>query len=311
MDKVMRVRTVLGDIAADQLGACGAHEHVIIRSEYVASIDPELSLDDTERAIEELHRFRAAGGGAMIDTMPGGCGRDQQALASVSRETGMHIVCSTGLHLARYYPPDAPVLGYTVDQLVEYFVDEIENERHPIRAGVIKVAGGERLNDLQRRAFIAAARAQSRTGCPIITHTERGVGAGEQVELLLEHGARPDRITLSHVDRITDAAYHAALLDRGVRMEYDGAFRWGSIDDNPTVRLLCDLLPRYPDQLMVGMDAARRRYWQSYGGEPGLAWLMRELPAAMRAAGIGEDAVRRVFVDNPAAAFSFIPHVTR
>ncbi|MCC6679499.1 MAG: aryldialkylphosphatase [Phycisphaeraceae bacterium] len=305
------VRTVLGDIPASELGACGAHEHVIIRSDHVAALDPELRLDETEPAERELRLFHAAGGRAMIDTMPGVCGRDVQALAQVSRRSKVHLVCSTGLHLARYYPTDAPVLSYTVEQLADWFASEIEQktlespDKQPVSAGIIKVAGGEKLSELQRRAFTAAAIAQQRTGCPIITHTERGAAAMDQIELLRTYGARLDRVTLSHVDRNTDPEYHAAILDTGVCMEYDGAFRWKPAEGNPTVDLLCKLLPRYPMQLMVGMDAARRRYWQSYGGGPGMAWLMRQLPQILRAAGLDDQAIKRIYVDNPASAFSF------
>jgi len=303
----MFVRTVLGDVMASELGACGAHEHVFIDSPQVAAVDPELRLNEVEPAARELADFYAAGGRAMIDTMPGGCGRDLDALAALSRRTGVHVVAATGLHLARYYPPDARETRLSIDAMTGWFVEEITAGCGAVRCGVIKVAGGERLSDPQRRAFIAAARAQRRTGCPIITHTERGRGAMEQVELLRAEGARLDRVTLSHVDRDTDPDHHAALLDTGVRMEYDGAFRWPRGAVNPTVELLRRLMPRYPGQLMVGMDAARRRYWRSYGGEPGLAWLMRDLPVMLRDAGLDNAAIHRIYVDNPAAAFSFIP----
>ena len=56
---------------------------------------------------------------------------------------------------------------------------------------------------------------------------------------------------------------------------------------------------------MLGMDAARRVYWRSYGGAPGLSFLLGPFTAEMRSAGIAEDAWRRIFVTTPAATFAF------
>ena len=34
------------------------------------------------------------------------------------------------------------------------------------------------------------------------------------------------------------------------------------------------LLPMFPNQITVGMDAAKNAYWKSYGGNPGLDYLL-------------------------------------
>ena len=62
-------------------------------------------------------------------------------------------------------------------------------ERTEHRAGVIKVASGTHpLDDHETRVFTAAALAHRRTGAPILTHTEQGAGALEQVTFFQEHG---------------------------------------------------------------------------------------------------------------------------
>jgi phosphotriesterase-related protein len=303
------VRTILGDVGAGDLGVCYAHEHVIIDPSFATAVEPQFLLDDVDRAVAELSAFRAHGGRAMVDAMPIGCGRNPAKLAEVSRRSGVHVVCPTGVHLAKYYPPGDPFLEMPSDALAEWFVAEIGvgiGGNPSYRAGVIKVAGGrDRLSDAERRAFIAAAAAHRRTGCPILTHTEQGTAAMEQVALLREHGAEPSRVTLSHTDRLPDPAYHRQLLRTGVNLEYDSCFRWKPGQGNPTLDLLVALLPAFPDQLMLGMDAARRTYWASYGGSPGLGFLLTEFSPRMRAAGIDEDLIRRAFVNNPARAYSF------
>ncbi len=306
------VRTILGDRPARQLGRCSAHEHVIIDGPWIARRLPGFLLDDVAAALVDLRQFKAAGGDWLVDTMPTGAGRHAAKLADAALRSDVAIVCPTGLHLPLYYRDDHPMLSMDREALTELFVREIDEAVDdgagplPHRAGVIKVAGGERrLTDHQREAFIAAAEAHRRTGCPVLTHTEAGTDGWEQTELLLDHGADPAHVVLSHVDRQPDPNYHRDLLSAGVRLEYDSAFRWADRPDNPTVDLLAVLAREFPDQLTVGMDLARRRYWRGHGGKPGLAWLLTDLPEKLRAAELPQALIDRLLVDNPRTAFSF------
>ena len=172
----------------------------------------------------DLAEFRSLGGGWVVDTMPTGPGRDAAMLGEVSRQSGVAVVCATGLHLAMYYPPDHPMLAMDAEALARLFIDEITvglrrdagEQRVPGRAGVIKVAGGlDRLDGLQSEAFAAAGRASAATGCPIITHCEDGTAGMQQIERLTRYGASADRIVLSHCDRRPDAGYHRAMLETG------------------------------------------------------------------------------------------------
>ncbi len=323
------IRTVTGDVPADPnpagsgggggsgaLGWCDAHEHVILRGRFIAERYPDLLLDDEDAAARDLATFREAGGGWVVDSMPTGPGRDVAALERVSRASGVPIVAATGRHLARYHPDEDPLLDLDRDALAELFVQEIEagvGGDGP-SCGVIKVAGGGggggrgSLDDTEREAFHAAADAHRRTGCPILTHTEGDADALEQAELLCDAGADLSRVTLSHCDKNPDPQYHRDLLATGVRLEYDQHFRQlrrgGAAH---TVRLIAELLPGFPDQLVVGMDLARRVYWPSYGGGPGPKWLVTELPRLLRDAGLDPPLIDRLYRDNPANAFSFPP----
>jgi phosphotriesterase-related protein len=310
------VRTALADVPADDLGPCDAHEHLIIDPCYVTDQYPDLLLDSVERAAMELQEVYQLGGRAIVDTMPCAAGRNADKLAALARRTGLHIVIPTGLHLAKYYPPGHWQEAITTEALAAHFVDEIENGIAPLdkavsldsrpRAGVIKVAGSyERLTDNEKRNFDAAAAAQVQTGCPIITHTEAGTAAHEQLDRLEVGGASLGHVVLSHCDRQPEPAYHRELLERGAVLEYDAACRWRSDQPNHTIDLLETLLPTFAGQLTVGMDAARRQYWRRYGGSPGLAWLFNELPERLRQREVDESAIHSLFVDAPARAFAF------
>lgn len=311
------VRTMLGDIAPDQLGVCYAHEHIIIDDNVATLRFPDFRLPSVENAIAELTLFHARGGRAMVDSMPCDAGRNVLKLSEISRASQVHILCPTGLHLAKYYDDGHWSHHYGVETLAGLFIADIEEgidrydysgpcvERTPHRAGLIKIAtGGVDISERDRRIFEAAAIAHLQTGAPILTHVEEGRGAMEQVELLSAHGVDLSKVVLSHTDRAPDPAYHRDFLQSGVCAEYDSAFRWKT-EENPTLDLLVGLLDEFPTQLMLGMDAARPTYWKSYGGSPGLGFLLDEFTRTMSARGVGEEQWKRIFISNPASAYHF------
>lgn len=320
----MIIRTVLGDIDSSRLGVCYAHEHLIIDRSYTTQMVPDLLLDSVEDACLELAEFFELGGRALVDTMPCDAGRNVLKLAAISRRTGLHVICPTGLHLEKYYPQGHWRERLNVGELTRLFIADIEEgvdandyggplvERTSHRAGLIKVAsGGERLSVHEQKVFEAAAIAHVATGAPVLTHTDHGKAAVDQVEYLRSFGVRPDRIVLSHTDRLPDPRYHREILRTGAFVEYDGAFRWkaeerNGASANPTLTLIVAMFSEgLGDQIMMGMDAARRTYWNVYGGSPGMSFLLKTFVPELYRAGLGETEVRRIFVDNPARAFRF------
>jgi phosphotriesterase-related protein len=313
------IRTVLGDIPPDLLGTCYSHEHIIIDSSFTTHLHPDFLLDSVELACDELTRFHEAGGRAMVDSMPCGGGRNVVKLAAISHRTGVHILCPTGLHLAKYYPPGHWGNRFSAAALAELFIAEIEIgidandyagprvERTSSRAGLIKVAGGlNGLDDRQRKVFEAAAIAHRRTGAPILTHTEQGTGAIEQVEQLRAGGVDPRRVVLSHTDRKPDVGYHKEVLSTGVYVEFDSGFRWPTDESNKTVNLVTELFSLgFGRQIMLGMDAARRSYWRAYGGSPGLTYLLKTFVPKLRADGLSMADVDQMFLLNPREAYAF------
>jgi len=58
------------------------------------------------------------------------------------------------------------------------------------------------------------------------------------------------------------------------------------------------------DHVVLGNDAARRRYYSVFGGSPGLSWLLENVVQRLGAPTVlGLE--QRLFVDNPARAFAF------
>jgi phosphotriesterase-related protein len=91
----MTVMTVRGPVEARDLGLTLAHEHLLLDRYRVTTLSDHL-LDDPALAARELARYRAAGGGALVDLTTEDTGRDPLALRRISDETGVHVVMGCG-----------------------------------------------------------------------------------------------------------------------------------------------------------------------------------------------------------------------
>ncbi len=313
------VRTVLGDIAPEDLGVTYSHEHLVIDGGRPVLLEPEFDLGDVEAMAIEVTEAVEFGLRSVVDAMPCDAGRNAAMLAGIARRTGINIVAPTGLHHDRYYGPAHWSHRFSVEELADLFtadiVDGIDTydyagpvvHRTPFRAGVIKAAGSEDgLSPRDRRVFEAVAETHRRTGAPILTHCEHGTGALEQVRFLGDHGVSPGHIVLSHVDKVVDRGYHQELLGTGAFAAYDGSIRWKDDEPNGTVELIRWMAEDgLDDRIVVGTDAARRRYYHVHGGEPGLMWLLDGFTRLLADAGVDEAVRDRLFVSNPAGAFAF------
>jgi len=312
------VRTIMGDIDPALMGVTYSHEHIVIDESYPVLQNPDFILNDTKKIAEELNEVYAAGGRTMVDTMPADCGRNILKLAEVSRLSGIQIIAPTGIHLPVYCPPHHWQYYLPEEQLTQLFVDDVEIgidrydynspvvERSSHRAGMIKLASGDDpFDDNLKKIFRAVVATHKKTGVPILTHTNGGRHAVAQAELFHLLGADLRHVVISHVDRCNDWGYHQALMQTGVRVEYDSAFRWKEDNENFTFLLLEKLLPDYPDQIMVGMDAARHTYWKSYGGKPGLIYLLTDFVNELHKRGLAEFQ-KNIFIENPKQLYTFV-----
>jgi predicted metal-dependent phosphotriesterase family hydrolase len=310
------VRTVLGDVPGDRLGVCFAHEHLVIDGGVAKLTHPELSLQRVEDAVAELAPCVAAGLGAVVDAMPADAGRNVVKLAEIGRRTGVHVVATTGLHHARWYGERHWGELLDPEELAELFVAEVRDgidandlngpvvRRTAHRAGVVKAAGSlDGPSPRDRRVFEAAAITAARTGAPLLTHCEAGTGGLAQLALLAELGVPPDRVILSHTDKLADRGYHRELLATGAYLVYDQGLR----TPEATAGLVCWMVEDgHQDQLLLGTDGARRSLWTVLGGSPGLAALRTRLGERL-AGELGPAVMERIWVTNPAKALELRP----
>jgi predicted metal-dependent phosphotriesterase family hydrolase len=311
------VRTVLGDIESHRLGFTHCHEHLFVFPIRGVKLPEKLIMDDYAKTSRELLAFRRFGGSTLVDAQPFGAGRHAGLLARASRETGVTLIGSTGLHRTLYYPEGFWACRAPAERLAELFVGEImegmyayhpENStgsRTAFRAGIIKIAtGAEGLSEPYRRLFEAAAEAHRQTGAPIMTHTEMSSWGREQALLLMERGVAPSAVIVSHMDRVVDLDRNLGLADLGVFLEYDtiGRFRYHS--DEQEAELIRRMIEAgFADRILLGTDATRERL-PAYGGRYGYSYLAGSFLPLLRSRGVEEADIQRMVVGNPGRALS-------
>lgn len=312
------IRTVLGDVPPADTGFCSAHDHVLIAHGIGTVRTPDLLIDGLDEAIAEVDGFRRAGGGLLVDAMPVDCGRDPAGLVSVSRQTGVHIVATTGFHKPEYYEDRHWSRSLPVEAIADLLVAEIDCgmdrwsygspvvERLDARAGLVKVAtDADGLTVLARSRFEVAAAVHLRTGVPVLTHTEHGHLALEQLEALMALGVPADAVLISHVDRNHDPGFHRELGAAGCYLVYDGPSRTKYHEPEQVADLIREAATAGADErVLLGMDLALRQYRASYGGSPGLAWLPSTFVDVLRRRGFSAREVERFGTTNPARALS-------
>ncbi|MEU0333404.1 phosphotriesterase [Streptomyces sp. NPDC006193] len=296
------VRTVLGDIRPEELGACDAHDHLFLRSPRL----PGQELDDVPAARAELEAFRAAGGAAVVQWTPYGMGRRAADLAQLSRGTGIRIVCATGLHQAVHYEPEllARLRG---GSLAELFVSELTEGigASGVRAGLIKVAGGFHALDAHARwTMTAAAEAHHATGAPIAVHLEMGTGALDVLDLLCgELGVPGERVILGHLNRFPDPAVHRAAAGSGCWLAFDGPSRAHHATDWRMPEAVGALAEAgFGDRVLLGGDTVTAGA-RSVDGGPGMPYLLRRVRRLL-AETVGAELATRILVEHPGRAFA-------
>ena len=313
------VRTVLGDIDSSQLGRTNAHEHLFIRDGLIVLLEPDYRLDSEANALSEVADFRAHGGQAIVDTSPLGIGRHPEGLVKVASETGVHVIASTGFHKPRYYLDSHWRNRLPAEQIAQLFVEEINvgmdlysfegpvRETASARAGLIKMASDyQRFSAATWVAFEAAGVAHTATGAPILTHTEMGTMAQQQLDLLGKYGVSPNHVVLSHVDRNPDWKLHRDIAQRGAFLEYDGPGRVKYFPENTIIELIAKMFELgLGGQILLGGDTAQRSYWKANGGATGIAYILEQFIPRLRREGFAEQQIEAMLVHNPARAFAF------
>jgi phosphotriesterase-related protein len=293
------VRTVLGEIEAAQLGVVLAHEHIICRITEPQTITEEDVRDD-------LRHYLVAGGGSIVELTNTGMGQRANALARLSRETGVGIIAGTGFYTQPWHPP--LVAQSTVEELETFMVREIEEgiDGTDVPAGVIGEIGTSReaITPDERKVMQAAARAARRTGTPLSTHTSGGRLALQQLDIIAAEGLPLERVSIGHLDLEPDPDYHTEVARSGAFVQYDTFGKNQYRSDEDRMNCLAEMVRRgFAGQLLLSNDISRATYLASQGGW-GYCHLLRAIVPEIERQGVSREAISLMLRDNPARFLS-------
>ena len=340
------VQTVLGPVHPSELGATTTHEHLYIDFSFMyrpaqdaprpeladAPIALEnlgwirrnyysnhfnLTLMETEQTIAEVRRFKELGGGAIVDATSVGIGRNPEALAAISRETGVHVVMGSGHYVAAVHPADMD--ARTAEDIAREIVGDIVDgaDGTGIRAGIIGEIGCTwPLAPNERKSLTAAAMAQRETGAAVLIHPGRDPEAPMEILDVLERGgADLSRVIMGHLDRtIFEPDGLLAVAATGCYLEWDlfgneGSYYPLAEIDMPSDAQRLDLIRRvaeagYADKVVMGQDICHKHRLTQYGGH-GYGHILENIVPKMRRKGFSEEVVQAITVGNPARILAF------
>jgi len=313
------INTVTGTTTAEQLGTTLMHEHLLIGW---AGWELDCAAPKFERraafknAVDRLKELKDLGLQSFVDPCPMDIGRDVNFMAEVAEASGVRIVCATGL-----YKEDLGNTAYfkqrSVDEIAEVYASEITKGigNTGIKAGIIKCATGKgQVTKYEENCLRAAARAHLRTGAPITTHTEDGTMGREQLDIFASEGVDFRQVIIGHSCGSSDLRYHTDMLDRGCFLGFD---RFGLDFLHPDKLRLAALIGLlgvgYEKQIVLSHDSVWCWLGRGLDLPPDTAKLIenwkpthvfRNIVPALERAGVGEEKIRAMLVDNPRRYFS-------
>ena len=165
----------------------------------------------------------------------------------------------------------------------------------------------------ERKVFRAVGKAHVRTNLPIFTHNAYGTGpnvprdAGlRQLDAFESAGADPRRVAIGHTCCLDDPAADIIkqLARRGSFVGFDRV-TGGAVPDDKKVGMIL----RVPRSRVRGPPAAVVRL-QLHGaqcGAPRIRSTLTVFVPKLRQAGVNEDTIRRITIDNPRRFLAFVP----
>jgi phosphotriesterase-related protein len=311
-----KVMTVTGPVSPDSLGMTLIHEHVTFAypgwyaDDSIAPYDRDAAESTCLRVLEDIKK---SGVKTVVDATSADVGgRDPVLLKRLSEKSGIHIVAATGLFpesigAGNYYKWQSTMRGRNLEaDLHDLFHTELTTgiRRSGVKAGIIKVGTGDpTISDYEATVFKVAVQVARETGVSIITHTEADTVGPAQQDLFLRYGADPSRIMIGHQNNSENIAYARTQLAKpGFYLGFDRTNPLMSAASEENIISL--VVQGFGDRIMLSHDCIFM--WL---GRPGTLprqyadwrpdYLFRRLLPKMKAAGITDNQIQGILVENP------------
>ena len=298
------------------------HEHV-----FVLTPDSQQQWSDewdedakVAEAVAKLRELVATGVRTIVDPTVDGLGRNIPRIAAINEQVPeLNIVVATGVYTYTDVPhffahrgpgalPDLP------EPMVDLFVRDIEQgiQGTGVKAAFLKCAIDHHgLTGGVERVLRACAKAQLRTGVPLMVHTHPGSRTGLEVQkVLADEGVAPASVLLAHSGDTTDADHLQSLAEAGFLLGMD---RFGidlTLDFEGRVGIVVELCRRgFAGSMVLAQDASCYIDWI----QPDLLAFMpnwnylhisRDVLPALLERGVTQEQIEQMLVGNPRRFFS-------
>lgn len=360
-----KITTVCGNIDPENLGLTSMHEHLLFDDRYVIngykSVMPQPDLpahrlvlntenvsyarnncmffedmyycDDPDYVKVELDYYKECGGNTIVDASPIEWRGNVSELRKLSEETGLNIICSTGVfnnasRLPRF-------INATEDEIYNVVMTEINEGIGDtgVFPGMVKSAitrpdeTGKLANAEDMKALRANARAAADSGYGFSLHTTIGISDEALVNTLSElieySGIAPNKIICNHLCTaigITDVYKYAneivgrdlryeralGILELGVNIGIDmcnnplrHGFESFNSDEFDCLREIMHLVKAgYADQVILGGDVMPyacgiQRGWTGYSA------IMNRMLPMLKYVGCTDENLYKLYTGNP------------
>ena len=313
------IRTVLKDISPDSLnGAVLFHEHITINDPPAAWLPPPKKAPPPpygakiDLMVDEIKALKSDGVSCIVDASTVDLGKNMDHLKEIATRTGFPIVAAGGYYLHATYPPE--VAEKSEDELVQKLVSDASAQRWGAM-GEIGVTQHPILPD-EQKVLRAICKTNLQTGLPILTHNpHNGCGpcAIDQLDIIESMHVDPAHVCIGHLADITDdpkAETHKAIAKRGAFLGFDTVGRRLTQPDSKKLEMLLAVLNAgYEDHVLLGSDFATEDELKANHGA-GLDSAMIVFVPKMRAAGVKEETIHKILMDNPRRFLAFTPKTT-
>ena len=267
-------------------------------------------LTDYDESLAEIMEFKKVGGGTIVDVTNFGLTRDPEALLRISKASGLHVVMGAGWYQKALHPPD--MSDRSVDELTKIVVDDVTvgAQGTRIRSGIIGEVGinGNPLIENELKSIRASARAARLTGAPMLLHSFAPPAEMMQaLDIIASEGVDLTRVVMGHSGR--DISATKPFFDRGVYIEWD---YMGQADqmtparaDQIATTIASAITAGFADKVLVAHDICTKAQLKRNGGG-GYAYIATMIVPALRAKGISDETIRKILIDNPRRALTFV-----
>jgi phosphotriesterase-related protein len=251
---------------------------------------------DVELMAKELADAKRDGVACIVDGGHPDMGRDLDFVRQASMKAGLPVVAGCGFYSQPFYPKEISTMSE--EQIVQALIKQVDEAP----AGAFgEIGSWDEMTPDERKVFRAVGKAHVATNLSIFTHTGiPGKAAIEQLDILEDAGVNPNRVAIGHLGNLVDANVyvHKTICRRGAFVAFD---RQGGNGDAQQVPMVMALIEAgFADRLLFSSDASR-----------GYSKTLTVFVPKLKAAGVTDDVLHRITVDNPRRFLAFVPKRAR